>query len=176
MSLFADMLNDTIYLVKKDGTRLGPSKGLYGKGRIMVGNPKLVVEDGDTIIRMAGANEEFYTVTDCGYSPGHPGAMEPFYNPFVRKSTAPKTAPRTVNFHTQVHGPTGVQIGNRNQIEVKTAIDVLTQTIEASSATAEQKAEAKGALAKFFSLPAVQATIGTLFSAGVEGVTKVVSS
>ncbi len=118
MGLDDFMYSDTIYVIKKDGTRSGPFKALYGKGRIATQNTEPDIEDGDTIARKVGNREELYVVLDNSYSPGLEGEMEPFYNAFVRKSTAPAPAPKSVAFNTSFHGmASGVQIGDQNQMQ-----------------------------------------------------------
>jgi predicted nucleotide-binding protein len=118
MSLDDSMYSDTIYVIKKDGKRSGPFRAVYDEGRIATRNAEPDIEDGDTIVRKVGNREELYVVLDNSYSPGLEGEIEPFYNAFVRKSTAPAPAPNYVTFNTNFHGATsGVQVGDQNQMQ-----------------------------------------------------------
>ena len=142
MKLPDHMYSDTFFVIKKDGRRTGPFRGVYGNGRMATQDASPDIEDGDTIARIVGKREEIYEVTDSSYSPGHPGVMEPFYNPFLRKSTAPAPSPQSVtNFHTVIHGGTGIQVGQHNTMDVKAPVQNPSKGIEDSTAMPDKKQE-----------------------------------
>ena len=58
-----------------------------------------------------------------------------------------------------------IQIGDNNTQHISTHVEQLLLSIESSSATPEQKEEAKSQLKKFLEHPAVVATIGSLVGA-----------
>lgn len=59
-----------------------------------------------------------------------------------------------------IHGP--AQVGNSNTQNIHTVFNQLVQQIEASSATDEEKQEAKSRLAKFLEHPLVGSIVGGL--------------
>lgn len=70
--------------------------------------------------------------------------------------------PITQNIH--ISNSTGFQVGNNNSQSIVTALQLLVENIERSEVSAEQKAEAKGLLAKSIEHPATVAVIGAAAS------------
>ncbi|MEO8059592.1 MAG: hypothetical protein ABI671_14855 [Burkholderiales bacterium] len=75
----------------------------------------------------------------------------------LQKTTAiqpPKQS--TIN----IHGSTGIQVGDHNTINIQQAFADLNQRIERSDASPQQKAEAQGLLQSLLSHPLVTAVVG----------------
>lgn len=161
---------DQVFVVKADGTRMGPYRTAVTQGSAIVFDDKFDADDGDKLIRpLPSGKEEVYTILSCEYSPGlH--SIPPHYNLKLQKSTAipPAVAKSTT---INIHNSSGIQVGNHNVLNIQNALNELVQRIEGAAATPEEKAEAKGKLAAFLAHPLVGSVLGGV-AGGLVGMVK----
>lgn len=151
--------NDSVFVLKADGTRTGPYKTAVSQGTATVFDPKFDADDGDKLIRLLpNGKEEAYLILSCEYSSGlH--SIPPHYNLKLQKTTAvqpPAAKSTTIN----IHNSSGIQVGDHNVLNIQNALNELVQRIDVASATPEQKAEAKSKLAAFLTHPLVTSVLG----------------
>lgn len=88
MNVLSDMANDSVVVVKQDGTRSDELKAVVQSDEITLLDTSVDVEEGDRIERrLPSGRAESFLVLDTGYNPGH-GPIPPFYHMKVRKDTA----------------------------------------------------------------------------------------
>lgn len=109
MSLFDTLCSDVIYVIKPDGTRLGPVKASVERNAISTLDDSVFIEDGDKIVRiLPNDREEFYTVLEANWNAKFK-MIPAAYDLNVRKDTAlprnPQPPPRITNITNNVHGP-----------------------------------------------------------------------
>lgn len=160
------LMKDTVSILKSDGSRVGPYQSVVTPSAITIMENVVDVDEGDHVLRqIPSGKEEVYLVLSADYSPGI-GSIPPSYKLRVRKTTAispeyPMPKSTTIN----INNSTGVQVGDYNTQHIQAVFDGLIQEIEKSSASAEEKAEAKGRLSAFLSHPVVATVIGSAASA-----------
>jgi hypothetical protein len=66
------------------------------------------------------------------------------------------------NFNTTIHSGSGIQVGTQNEMVIRNVVEAFVQAIDQSSATSEQKKEAKGVLSQFLEHPAITSIVGGL--------------
>lgn len=162
MSAFQRLLNDSVYIVKPDGRRLGPYKAAVSSGSITIMERSIDVDDGDHVARpIPSGKEELYLILSANYSPGL-SSIPPHYALKVRKTTALVERPSEMKSTTiNIHNSTGVQVGDYNTQHIQATFNELVQKIELSSGSPAEKAEAKGRLAAFLEHPLVGSILGS---------------
>lgn len=170
MSAFRNLLNDTVFIVKPDGRRLGPYKAAVSAGKITIMEPSIDVGEGDHVGRtIPGGKEESYLILAADYSPGL-RSIPPSYTLSVRKTTAIQASPAPQKSTTvNIHNSTGVQVGDYNTQHIQATFNELVQQIENSSASPAEKLEAKGRLARFLEHPLVGSVLGSAAGALLGG-------
>lgn len=166
MSGLRRLMRDTVFIVKPDGSKIGPYQSAVTPDSITIMERAIDVDEGDHVIRpIPSGKEEVYLVLSADYHPGL-GSIPPSYTLRVRKTTAilsehPMSKSTTIN----IHNSTGIQVGDYNTQHIQATFNELIQKIEQSSASPEEKAEAKGRLSAFLSHPVVAAVMGSAASA-----------
>ena len=103
--VFGPLLNDTVALVKPDGTRVDGVRASVQRGLILVSDSSLPIEEGDTIEReRPGGLLERYTVLDAGYQGDFHGIPAHFQMQ-VRKETEISRTPPTPSTTYYLSGP-----------------------------------------------------------------------
>ena len=144
---------------KNNGEVIGPFKALFAGNTIIIDDPKADVEEGDTILRqLPNGKDERSLVTDATFYNQGVGGVGPHYQIKFRKGAAPEFQKPTQNIH--IGSAQSIQIGDYNTQNIVNSFEALTQIIESSSATDEEKAEAKSLLSKFLSHPLVASILG----------------
>ncbi len=150
--------SDTIYF-EREGTRSKPYRCDFSSKNLTLYYEELDVEEGDKLIRVVPNKEESYTVHEVEYhnSSGFP----PMYVLQVSKDAAipKKTQPSTTN-HINIHGSTGIQIGNHNVQNLEVALKEVLASIDNADAPKEEREEAKNRLNAFLAHPLVAAAVG----------------
>jgi len=143
---------------KKNGGVVGPYKALFARGTIIIGDAEADVEEGDTILRLLpnGRDERNYVTKAQFYKNG----KESHYQIEFRKGGAPVENKPVHNIN--ISGTNAVQIGDYNNQDIANSFELLFQKIESSSASPEDKMEAKSLLTKGLSHPLVAAVLGTV--------------
>ena len=162
MPPFRDLLNDTVFIVKRDGRKLGPYKSAVSSDSITIMEKSIDVDEGDHVSRpIPNGKEELYLILSADYSQGL-RSIPPSYTLKVRKTTALPTRPSEMKSTTiNINNSTGIQVGDYNTQQIQATFNELIQRIEQSSASPTEKAEAKGRLAAFLGHPTVSAVLGS---------------
>lgn len=144
---------------KTNGDVLGPYKAIFAGSTIIIDDPKADVEEGDSILRLLpnGKDERSYVTEATFYSAGI-GRVGPHYQVKFKKGGAPVEHKPVQNFH--INNAQSIQIGDFNTQNVVDSFEVLVKKIESSSASSEEKEEAKSLLSKFLTHPAVVSVLG----------------
>lgn len=149
---------------KPNGDVLGPYKAMFAGSTIIIDDPKADVEEGDSILRLLpnGKDERSYVTEATFYDMGV-GRMGPHYQIKFKKGGAPAAHKPVQNFH--INNPQSIQIGDFNTQNVVNSFEALVKKIESSSASPEEKEEAKSLLSKFLTHPVVVSVLGAAVGA-----------
>lgn len=144
---------------KPNGDVFGPYKAMFAGNTIFIDDPKADVEEGDSILRLLpnGKDERSYVTEATFYNMGV-GRMGPHYQIKFKKGGAPVEHKPVQNFH--INNAQSIQIGDFNTQNVVNSFDALVKKIESSSASPEEKEEAKSLLSKFLAHPVVVSVLG----------------
>lgn len=154
-----NLQKDKVFIEKADGTRIGPYKTTVSQGSAVIFDSTLDVNDGEKLIRpLPNGKEEVYLILSADYSPGlH--SIPPHFNLALQKTTAIQPpSPKQTTVH--IHNSTGIQVGDHNVINIQNALNELVQRIDNTSASPQDKAEAKRRLASFLAHPLVGSVLG----------------
>ncbi|MBI5890098.1 MAG: hypothetical protein HZB47_05405 [Nitrosomonadales bacterium] len=102
---FADLMNDTVALLKKDGTKFSSLKANVQRNKIFMDAGKLLIEPEDLILRtMSNGAEETYRVIDPGFYEAFHG-IPSNYQMEVQKLGVPeaKKAVQNITFNITGH-------------------------------------------------------------------------
>lgn len=151
---------DTIYL-ERDGVRTGPYKCNFTAGKFSMFYKELDVIEGDKVVREVPGREEYHTVIEANYSRGLGGHIPPHYKLITSKDSAlPKPSQNTTTNHINIHGSTGIQIGDHNVQNLEVALKEVLASIDKADAPKEDREEAKSRLNAFLAHPLVAAAVG----------------
>ncbi|NIK08714.1 hypothetical protein FHY11_002224 [Xanthomonas arboricola] len=160
MPPFSDMTNDRIFVAKPNGERLGPYKSVLSANNCTIFDKALDVEHGDKVIRpLPNGKEEHYLVLRADYREDFhsiPGG----YNLRLQKEQQIHRSPSNVVNNVNISHSTGFQIGDNNIQNIQNAFHTLERAIDAQSASAESKADAKSKLQAILQHPLVVAVLG----------------
>ena len=144
---------------KANGDVIGPYKASFAGNTIILDDPKADVEEGDTILRqLPNGKDERNFVTEATFFNTGVGRRGPHYQVKFRKGSAPVEHKPVQNIN--ISGAQSVQIGDYNSQNIINSFEALSQKIESSSATPEEKEEAKSLLSKCLSHPLVVSVLG----------------
>ncbi|WP_185053957.1 RIP homotypic interaction motif-containing protein [Pseudomonas moraviensis] len=150
---------DTIHL-ERNGNRTGPFKCNFTAQKFSMFYKEIDVTEGDKVVREIPGREEYHTVTEVHYSPGL-GRIPPHYTLSVSKDSAiPKPSQNTTTNHINIHGSTGIQIGDHNVQHLQVAMKEVLASIDNADATREEKEDARNKLHAFLAHPLVAAAVG----------------
>lgn len=163
MNPFASLHNDTVFVEKPAGERSGPYKTTIGSKNgfsASIFEAALDVEEGWRLLRpLPNGKEEVFIILETNYSPGlH--SIPPQWTLKLRKENSPATSqrsPTTIN----IHNSSGIQIGDQNVQHIANGFVGLIEKIDASSASPQEKNEARGALLNALENPTVAAVLGS---------------
>lgn len=157
MSLFNN--KEDARVEKKNGDIIGPYKAMFAGSTIVIDNPEADIEEGDTILRKLpnGKDERSYVTEATFYNVGV-GGMGPHYQIKFKKGGAPVEHKPTQNIN--ISGAQSVQIGDHNTQNIINSFESLVKKIESSSATPQEKEEAKSLLSKLLTHPLVVSVLG----------------
>lgn len=163
MNPFASLQNDTVYIEKPTGERSGPYKTAIGSKNefsASIFEATLDVEEEWRLLRpLPNGKEEVFTILEANYSPGlH--SIPPHWTLKLRKESSlavPQRPPTTIN----IHNSSGIQIGDHNVQHIANGFVGLIEKIDASSASPQEKNEARGALRHVLENPTVAAVLGS---------------
>ncbi len=160
MNPFDSLTTDVVFIVKPDGSRLGPYKTVLSAKSCTIFDKMLDVDHGDVIARPLPNNkEEHYTVLSADYREDFGGIPGGYDLNLEKHQQLHRPVGATVN-HVSITHSTGFQVGNNNVQNIHAALLSLEQAIQSSNASAESKAEAKSKLKAFLEHPIVAAILG----------------
>lgn len=144
---------------KPNGDVLGPYKAMFAGNTIIIDDPKADIEEGDSILRLLpnGKDERSYVTEATFYNMGV-GRIGPHCQIKFKKGGTPVGHKPVQNFH--ISNAQSIQIGDFNTQNVVNSFEALVKKIECSSASPEEKEEAKSLLSKFLSHPVVVSVLG----------------
>ena len=152
---------DTIYL-ERNGARTGPYKCNFTAGKFSMFYEELDIIEGDKIVREVPGREEYHTVIEVNYSRGLGGSIPPHYKLTTSKDSAlPKASHNMTTNHINIHGSTGIQIGDHNVQNLEVAMKEVLTSIDNANASREEKEEARNRLHQFLAHPLVSAAVGS---------------
>jgi len=150
---------DTVFL-ERDGERKGPFQCNFSSDRLNLFFKELDVVEGDKVVRLTPNREEYYTVMEVRYSSGL-SMIQPHYTLSLSKDSALSRAKiSTTTNHINIHGSTGIQIGDHNIQNLQIAFKEVLASIESADVPREEKEEARNRLHSFLSHPLVAAAVG----------------
>lgn len=150
---------DQIFIEKSDGSRTGPYKTTVSQGSATIFDAQLDVNEGERLIRpLPNGKDEVYLILSADFSTGlH--SIPPHFNLKLQKTTAIQPAlPKHTTIN--INNSSGIQVGDHNVINIQNALNELVQRIESSSASPQEKTEAKSKLAAFLAHPLVGSVLG----------------
>lgn len=163
MNPFASLQNDTVFIEKATGERVGPFKtAISSKGGFSASifEAPLDVEEGWKLIRpLPNGKEELFTILEANYSSGLV-SIPPHWTLKLRKESSLASAPRpttTIN----IANSSGIQIGDHNVQHISNSFIGLIEKIEASNAPLQEKEKAKSLLRGVLENPTVAAVLGS---------------
>ena len=160
MPPFSKMTNDTVFIAKPDGERLGPYKSSLSANSCTIFDKTLDVDHGDKVIRpLPNGKEEHYLVLRADYREDFhsiPGG----YDLKLQKEQQIHKPPSSVVNNVNINHSTGFQIGDNNVQSIQNAFLTLEKAIDAQVASAESKADAKSKLQAILQHPLVVAVLG----------------
>ena len=165
MNSFKAFCNDTITILKKDGTLIGPLKTAFCEGVFTVFDKTLDVSEGDTVERnLPNGKVERYNVVEADFTKGM-GGIPDHYKLTVNKEglNKPDHKPAVTNHFTFTNSQ-GIQVGNDNTINMQNFFSEIIEQIEKSSGSPEEKKEAKSRLRAFLEHPLTAAVFGGVVS------------
>lgn len=144
---------------KRNGQVVGPYKAVFAGQTIIIADQAADIEEGDTVLRLLpnGRNER-NIVTEATFFNHGVGGMGPHYQIKYRKGESPTMHKPTQNI--SITGAHSVQIGDFNTQNIVNSFNALVQKIDTSSASAEEKKEAKSRLKDLLEHPLVVAIVG----------------
>ncbi len=168
ISLFTIINRGEARIEKFDGSLAGTYQAQFFSMIIRILNIQAVVKLGDVIIRtLPNGMDERSLVTDVKFSQQiFPELPSHYRIKFIREDTLKmqqKIQPASFNINNSQ-----VQLGDHNTQNIINAIQDLKNKIDTAAATPEEKAEAKGWLAKALSHPLITSILGGL-SGGLVG-------
>jgi hypothetical protein len=153
------LMGDEIYIQSPDGKTIGPIKASVQKNKVFVNDETLVIEEGGKILRpLPNGKSESHSILQVDFHKDPFGGHLSHYEITTRKdaSLVPTPSSTTIN----ITNSQGIQIGNHNVQNIVGAMEELTKAIDSSSATPQQKTDAKGKLKAFLQHPATTAVLG----------------
>ena len=156
----SDLMSDEIYIQSLDGKQVGPLKAVVQRNQIIINAEDLVIEEGGKIFRpLPNGESEAYTIIEVIFRKDPFGGEISHYEIITRKDSSLVHAPS--NTAINITGCRGIQIGKRNVRNIIRALEMLTNAIESSDATIEEKTDAKAKLKAFLTHPLTVNLLGT---------------
>lgn len=180
MNPFAMMQNDEVTVFSIDGgasAKYMTHIGTKGKDHVAtIYDEGFIGEEGWLLSRtLPGGREERYLIKAAHFSPGH-SAIPAHWSLTLAKGTSmaqmqedtrAKQAP-VIN----INNSQGIQIGDNNVQHIASSLQGLIEKIDQSSATVEEKSEARGLVSRLLSNPTVAGVLGAAASGVIAALSK----
>lgn len=169
MNPFEEMLNDSVFLVKASGRRLGPYKTALSSEGAQIFDGNLDVDEGDCLVRpLPNGKVDSYTVLEAHFNQRF-GGIPAHFDLKLKKSTfmtTPVPLPRNTTIH--ISNSSGVQVGDNNILNIQNAFNDLIQRVDDSGGSPSDKQEAKSRISALLAHPLVASILGGV-SGGLTG-------
>lgn len=154
------LMTDSFYIEDENGNKSGPHKTKFGGKTITVFDDKLIVKEGYTVIQpLPNGTEESFIVTDYKFSSGL-RAIKPHYSITIERESKLQRQNKTIGNTTYNISNSNVQVGDGNVQNIIDSFQDLVGKIDNSSASPEEKNEAKGIISTLVQNPTVAAILG----------------
>jgi hypothetical protein len=156
----SDLMHDRIYIEFPDGKQVGPVKAVVQRNQIIINDENLVIEEGGKILRpLPNGMSEAYAILEVILHKDPFGGDISHYEIITRKDSSLVRTPSNATIN--ITGSHGIQIGKRDARNIIRALEMLTNAIESSDATTEEKTDAKAKLKAFLIHPLTVNLLGT---------------
>lgn len=156
----SDLMGDEIYIQSPDGKQVGPVKAVVQRNQVIINDENLVIEEGGKILRpLPSGKSEAYTILEVIFHKDPFGGDISHYEIITRKDSSLVQTPSNTTIN--ITGSHGIQIDNHNVQNIIGALEMLTNAIESSDATIEEKTDAKAKLKAFLIHPLTVNLLGT---------------
>jgi|APLak6261659701_1056019.scaffolds.fasta_scaffold28832_2 hypothetical protein len=160
MNPFEDLMNDTVFLVKPDGKRLGPYKTAMMGDACAIDDKTLDININDVIVRpLPNGKEELYTVTRADFREDFGPILGGFDITLMKQQQIKESKNQQPSFNIGTLNAQNVQVGNENSQTINITVQQLVEQIAKSN-----DAEAKNLLKQFLENSTVANIIGAVAS------------
>lgn len=160
MNPFEELCNDTIYIRHQDGRATGPLKSVFEKNKFTVFDDTLDVSEGDIVERpLPTGKAERHDIVHVHFSQGLHN-IPSSYDLQVRKQGSLVQFQKPNVTHISISNSQGFQVGDHNTQNIVDSFKDMIERIEQSSATPEEKKEAKSRLRVFLEHPLTSTIVG----------------
>lgn len=150
---------DTIH-IDRSGVRSGPYRCMFSRPKLTLWYSELDICEGDKIIRSIPGREEAYTATVVDYHQSFDGIPACYVIDISKDTALPKPNRTITTNHINIHGSTGIQIGDHNVQHLEAGLKELLSVIDKSEGEPAAKEEAKGRLKGFLEHPLTASAVG----------------
>jgi|TARA_Y100001949_G_scaffold163033_3_gene156597 hypothetical protein len=151
---------DTVF-IQRGSERSDPFRCNFASKQVTLFYPEVDVVEGDKLVReLPNGKEEIYTILEVHYGSGL-GRIPPHFRLDIEKDSAlQKGRSSMTTNHINIHGSTGIQIGDHNVQSLEIALKDVLAAIEKAEVPLDEKEEARNRLNSFLQHPLVVAAVG----------------
>jgi RIP homotypic interaction motif len=156
---FSSFPKEDALVNKSDSSVVGPYKATFAGDTIVIWDEQADIEEGDIILRKlpSGKDEKSQVSEAKFYQKMH--SIPSHYQIKFKKWSASQMQQKPSQNIT-IHGAQSVQIGDYNTQNIINSIQALKNQIDSSTASSQEKEEAKSLLLKFLGHPLVTTILG----------------
>ncbi len=159
--LFSPEAGKDIIYIERNGARTGPYKCMFSRPNLTLFYSELDICEGDKLLRSVPGREETYTVNVADYHQSFDGIPACYVVDITKDTAIPKPNQNTTTNHINIHGSTGIQIGDHNVQNLEVAMKEVLASIDKADASLEEKEEARNRLHAFLAHPLVSVAVGS---------------
>ncbi|MCA6998749.1 hypothetical protein [Dickeya solani] len=159
MPPFSPFPKEDARVEKSDGSTVGPYKSTFAGNTIVIWDEKADGEEGDTILRsLPSGKDERSIVTEAKFFQRMHSIHAHYQIKFTKDGGA--KMPQKLSHNITINGAQPVQIGDYNTQNIINSFQALKNQIESSTASHEEKEEAKSILSKLINHPLATSILG----------------
>jgi hypothetical protein len=140
--LFSPEAGKDIIYIERNGARTGPYKCMFSRPKLTLFYSELDICEGDKLLRSVPGREETYTVNVADYHQSFDGIPACYVVDITKDTAIPKPSQNTTTNHINIHGSTGIQIGDHNVQNLQVALKEVLASIDKADAPREEREEA----------------------------------
>lgn len=159
--LFSPEAGKDIIHIDRNGVRSGPYRCMFSRPKLTLWYSELDICEGDKILRSIPGREESYTATVVDYHQSFDGIPACYIVDISKDTALPKPSRNITTNHINIHGSTGIQIGDHNVQNLEVAMKEVLASIDKADASLEEKEEARNRLHAFLAHPLVSVAVGS---------------